>query len=33
VATAARQLACDVAINLDLVGLLAVEMFLKPMGN
>ena len=33
VATAARQLACDVAISLDLVGLLAVEMFLKRDGE
>ncbi|HEY2799329.1 MAG TPA: 5-(carboxyamino)imidazole ribonucleotide synthase [Chthoniobacterales bacterium] len=33
VATAARDLACGVAEELDLVGLLAVEMFLKSGGN
>ena len=33
VATTACQLACDVAISLDLVGLLAVEMFLRPNGE
>ena len=33
VANAARELACAVAGKLDLVGLLAVEMFLSPDGN
>jgi 5-(carboxyamino)imidazole ribonucleotide synthase len=33
VADAARALACQVAIELDLVGLLAVEMFLKTKGE
>lgn len=33
VAAAARELACDVAEKLDLVGLLAVEMFLKSDGE
>jgi 5-(carboxyamino)imidazole ribonucleotide synthase len=33
VAKAARELACEVATRLDLVGLLAVEMFLQPDGG
>jgi 5-(carboxyamino)imidazole ribonucleotide synthase len=33
VATVARELACAVALSLDLVGLLAVEMFLKSDGT
>ena len=33
VASAARALACEVAVRLDLVGLLAVEMFLKGNGE
>ena len=33
VASEARELACEVAVNLDLVGLLAVEMFLRSDGE
>ncbi len=33
IAAAARKLACEVALSLDLVGLLAVEMFLKGNGE